>query len=212
MAVAGRVAIVPKGEYDNTIAYERLDMVSYNQKLYIARKDTAGISPDDNTYWMLCTSAEGLMSNYSFLKYNETRDTVRIFEGEKLLCSGEQYDFSFGNKTVQFDRVEYICIHWAFYDPDMSCTVDYTIPTIIPVALNCWGKIPLFSYYSEGHVYSPEELFVGTLMYQCGGILTNRLQLTFNENCRGVLAIGSETSGVSTTLQLDIYSIDFIYK
>lgn len=52
MAVAGRVAIVPQDDYDITKPYKRLDMVLYNNGLYIAKKDNSGILPTDTTYWM----------------------------------------------------------------------------------------------------------------------------------------------------------------
>ena len=40
MAVAGKVAITPKGLYVTGNTYDRLDMVSNNNKIYIARKNT----------------------------------------------------------------------------------------------------------------------------------------------------------------------------
>ena len=40
MAVAGKVAITPKGLYVTGNIYDRLDMVSNNNKIYVARKST----------------------------------------------------------------------------------------------------------------------------------------------------------------------------
>ena len=40
MAVAGKVAITPKGLYVTGNTYDRLDMVSNNNKIYVARKST----------------------------------------------------------------------------------------------------------------------------------------------------------------------------
>lgn len=54
MAIAGRVAIVPKGEWDSSISYEKLDVVSYNNALYIAKKQSVGQVPTDGEYWMFC--------------------------------------------------------------------------------------------------------------------------------------------------------------
>lgn len=36
MADAGRIVIIPKGEYKSNITYERLDAVEYNNNGYIA--------------------------------------------------------------------------------------------------------------------------------------------------------------------------------
>lgn len=55
MAVAGRVAIVPKGDYDAGYPYKRLDMVLYDGNGYVAKKDTTGNLPSDTEYWMKST-------------------------------------------------------------------------------------------------------------------------------------------------------------
>lgn len=54
MANAGRVAIVPKGDWDLSEAYKRLDAVTYNNILYIAKKVVPKNTAVTNTdYWML---------------------------------------------------------------------------------------------------------------------------------------------------------------
>ena len=55
MANAGRVAIVPKGDWSAAAEYKRLDAVAYNNTLYIAKKAVpAGTLPTDTEYWMKC--------------------------------------------------------------------------------------------------------------------------------------------------------------
>ena len=55
MANAGRVAIVPKGDWSAAAEYKRLDAVAYNNTLYIAKKAVpAGTLPTDIEYWMKC--------------------------------------------------------------------------------------------------------------------------------------------------------------
>lgn len=55
MANAGRVAIVPKGDWSAAVEYKRLDAVAYNNTLYIAKKAVpAGTLPTDTEYWMKC--------------------------------------------------------------------------------------------------------------------------------------------------------------
>ncbi len=53
MAIAGRVAIVPKGNWNNETVYKKLDAVSYAYNLYIAKKESINIEPTDTEYWML---------------------------------------------------------------------------------------------------------------------------------------------------------------
>ena len=52
MAIAGRVAIVPKGDWSADATYKRLDAVTHNNTLYIAKKDVpAGTATSNTEYW-----------------------------------------------------------------------------------------------------------------------------------------------------------------
>lgn len=52
MAIAGRVAIVPKGDWSANATYKRLDAVTYNNTLYFAKKDVpAGMVTSNTEYW-----------------------------------------------------------------------------------------------------------------------------------------------------------------
>lgn len=52
MAIAGRVAIVPKGDWSADAAYKRLDAVTYNNTLYFAKKEVpAGTATSNTEYW-----------------------------------------------------------------------------------------------------------------------------------------------------------------
>lgn len=52
MATAGRVAIVPKGDWSADVTYKRLDAVTYNNTLYFAKKDVpAGTATSNTEYW-----------------------------------------------------------------------------------------------------------------------------------------------------------------
>lgn len=53
MASAGRILIIPKGEYDSSVTYEMLDLVKHNGTSWIAKKTTVGIEPsvDNSEYW-----------------------------------------------------------------------------------------------------------------------------------------------------------------
>ena len=51
---AGRVAMVPKGEWASATAYTRLDVVLYNGSSWVAIADSTGQTPDiGSTYWQL---------------------------------------------------------------------------------------------------------------------------------------------------------------
>lgn len=52
MAIAGRVAIVPKGDWSADATYKRLDAVTYNNVLYFAKKEVpAGTATSNTEYW-----------------------------------------------------------------------------------------------------------------------------------------------------------------
>lgn len=55
MAIAGRVAIVPQGEFDISATYKRLDMVFYDGNGYVAKKEATGKLPTDEEFWMQST-------------------------------------------------------------------------------------------------------------------------------------------------------------
>ena len=53
MASAGRILIMPKGNYNSSTTYEMLDLVNYNGKSWLAKKTSVGIEPSDTNseYW-----------------------------------------------------------------------------------------------------------------------------------------------------------------
>lgn len=52
MAIAGRVAIVPKGDWSADATYKRLDAVTHNNTLYFAKKDVpTGTETSNTEYW-----------------------------------------------------------------------------------------------------------------------------------------------------------------
>lgn len=53
MASAGRILILPKGEYNASTTYEMLDLVSHNGASWLAKKTVSGIEPsiENNEYW-----------------------------------------------------------------------------------------------------------------------------------------------------------------
>ena len=53
MASAGRILIMPKGNYDSSATYEMLDLVHYNGTSWLAKKTAKGIEPSaaNSEYW-----------------------------------------------------------------------------------------------------------------------------------------------------------------
>lgn len=71
MISAGRVLLMPKGDYDPTATYEMLDIVSYDRSSYIAKGTTTGNLPTNTTYWQLLAyggQASNLAGNFAPLE------------------------------------------------------------------------------------------------------------------------------------------------
>ena len=53
MATAGRILIIPKGNWDATTTYEHLDLVTHDNRPWLAKKASVGIAPSDANaeYW-----------------------------------------------------------------------------------------------------------------------------------------------------------------
>lgn len=63
MASAGRILIIPKGNYNAETKYEMLDLVFHNGTSWLAKKDAVGIEPSDSeeskVYWFkMCESTD----------------------------------------------------------------------------------------------------------------------------------------------------------
>lgn len=56
MISAGRVLLMPKGDYSPTEPYTLLDVVSYQGASYVAKGSTTGNLPTNTTYWQLLAS------------------------------------------------------------------------------------------------------------------------------------------------------------
>ena len=59
-AIAGRVSIVPKGEWDMEKTYQRLDLVTYRKKAYLSKKTSVGYIPTDGDAWMFLFETSGI--------------------------------------------------------------------------------------------------------------------------------------------------------
>lgn len=80
MAIAGRVAIVPKGDWSADATYKRLDAVTINNTLYIAKKSVpAGTATTNTEYWS--KSISGSVVNVA----TDTEDGLMPKEDKKKL-------------------------------------------------------------------------------------------------------------------------------
>lgn len=52
-ASAGRVLIIPKGDYNSATTYNPLDLVNYEGSSYLCKQQCSNIAPTNTTYWQL---------------------------------------------------------------------------------------------------------------------------------------------------------------
>lgn len=55
MGNAGRVLMIPKGEYNSATTYEMLDFVYYQGRSYVCKQTSTGNAPTNTTYWQALT-------------------------------------------------------------------------------------------------------------------------------------------------------------
>ncbi len=84
----GMVAMNPMGEYDNTVSYERLNTVLYNDSTYIALKSSLGNLPTNTEYWQLIGG--GVTKEDTELVFNTVADmkTADLKEGYTVKTLG----------------------------------------------------------------------------------------------------------------------------
>ena len=79
MAIAGKVAITPGGEWSDSIAYDKLVVVTYNNDLYLSKKANTGVTPTDTENWQL------LIKNVTQEQYdNIINGTTTVGNANKL--------------------------------------------------------------------------------------------------------------------------------
>lgn len=65
MTTAGRILIMPKGDYDVTKTYEMLDLVRHNGTSWLAKKESTGIEPTiaNEEFWQNMFDAEAFIDS-----------------------------------------------------------------------------------------------------------------------------------------------------
>lgn len=110
MANAGRILIMPKGEYNPTTTYEMLDLVSHNGTSWLAKKTVVGIEPsaEQNEYWQH-------MFNVSAEDVSKLKEDVSRQETDKLSVE----------RTVHSREESYFCESYKYSDGRMVINMRY---------------------------------------------------------------------------------------
>lgn len=100
MAIAGRVAIVPKGDWSADAAYKRLDAVTYNNTLYFAKKEVpAGTATSNTEYW-----SKSIVGGVCAIATKEDAGIVKPADGLSIAEDGT-LKVSIDGTTLTMDQV-----------------------------------------------------------------------------------------------------------
>lgn len=100
MAIAGRVAIVPKGDWSADATYKRLDAVTYNNTLYFAKKEVpAGTATSNTEYW-----SKSIAGGAGAIATKEDAGNVKPADGLSIAEDGT-LKVSIDGTTLTMDQV-----------------------------------------------------------------------------------------------------------
>ena len=100
MAIAGRVAIVPKGDWSAETEYKRLDEVTYNNTMFIAKKAVPkGTLPTNAEYW-----SKSIVGGVGAIATKEDAGIVKPADGLSIAEDGT-LKVSIDDTTLTMDQV-----------------------------------------------------------------------------------------------------------
>lgn len=100
MAIAGKVAITPKGNWSASTAYQKLDLVYYNNGSYVAIQPSTGITPTNTAYWMLVLQSENKADIQSIIN-GETK----VGDADKLDGHNSSYFAKDSDLAIERERI-----------------------------------------------------------------------------------------------------------
>lgn len=117
MATAGRILIIPKGEYDASAKYEMLDLVSHNGTSWLAKKTCTGIAPsnDASEYWhnmfdIAISDINKMANDVDYL------NSLVVYETVKL---SQTYDYMYVNPKPGYHLTSAMVTTYANGDSDI---------------------------------------------------------------------------------------------
>ena len=116
-ASAGKVLMIPKGDYDAAETYTMLDVVSYKGKSYVAKQTTTGNAPTNTTYWQLMVDGQG----------HTIKDSTTTFPSRANLVFDGFYveDDSANNATIIYKNNPLPLVSWSTgTDAEIKAMVD----------------------------------------------------------------------------------------
>lgn len=114
MAKAGKVGIRQKGEYVDGTEYDKLDLVSYENKIYLSKKPSKSILPTDTEYWTLLIDLDGKLDADGDSKDNtvtfESEDSTdsEVWKEVQVLSSKEKHSSLLSKISSMMSNMRYL--------------------------------------------------------------------------------------------------------
>lgn len=107
MAIAGRVAIVPKGDWSAETEYKRLDEVTYNNTMFIAKKAVPkGTLPTNAEYWSKSIVGSAVTVDAAMSDTSENPVQNKVIKSYVDKKASENVDFSTSTSKLLNDSIE----------------------------------------------------------------------------------------------------------
>lgn len=114
MAKAGKVGIRQKGEYVDGTEYDKLDLVSYENKIYLSKKPSKSILPTDAEYWTLLIDLDGKLDADGDSKDNtvtfDSEDSTdsEVWKEVQVLSSKEKHSSLLSKISSMMSNMRYL--------------------------------------------------------------------------------------------------------
>lgn len=96
----GKILMTPKGAYDSTVAYEFLDIVSYNGGSYVCKKAGTGNVPTNTEYWQLIAEKGNMpvVGEDYFTEADKNEIADEVIEGAR-----GDFETYYNSKVTEFE-------------------------------------------------------------------------------------------------------------
>lgn len=109
MAIAGKVAPVPKGEWSAATSYEKLNIVSYLNCVYMAKQNSVGQEPIlgvSDSYWMFLLDSSGTIATTGYAgNVKPDGTTISVAADGTISTSAEAIGLGNVDDTPDEDKV-----------------------------------------------------------------------------------------------------------
>lgn len=142
----GVVSAVPKGEYDATVYYEKLNMVQYNGSTYMAIQPSTGILPTNTSYWQFVAGGLRVEDIVDNLESTATNKPLSAKQGKVL------------NNKIKITNISSLA------KLENICALPYRYSGATDLQGGCYGGDgKVVNYFTSSHTIQVIDLLTGSV-------------------------------------------------